>query len=139
MKKQLKQLKEFHEAFNLGWGSEPVRIDEKTRNLRVSIMREELNEAIEAMESEKIENIAKEIADVLYVVYGTIGSYGLADKIEDVFDEVHRSNMTKIGPGGKPEYREDGKVLKGKNFKPADVRGILNISRSPNTSNLDKK
>jgi len=125
MEKQLKQLKEFHTAFNLGWQEEPTQIDEKTKKLRISIMNEELKEAIDAIESEPLENIAKELADVLYVVYGTIGEYGLEEKMEDVFDEVHRSNMSKLGPEGKPIYREDGKVLKGPHYTPPDIKSIL--------------
>ena len=125
MKKQLEQLKEFHTAFNLGWNVRPTLVDEKTKKLREVIMKEELSEAIEAMGEGSLENIAKEIADVLYVVYGTIGAYGLQDKMENVFDEVHRSNMSKLGPKGELMLREDGKILKGPYYKPADVKSIL--------------
>jgi len=125
MEKQLKQLKEFHSAFGLGWGSNPSHVNEETKKLRISIMREELNEAILAMENEPIENIAKELADVLYVVYGTIGEYGLGGKMEQVFDEVHKSNMSKLGIDAKPLYREDGKVLKGPHYALPDIKSIL--------------
>lgn len=88
-------------------------------------MREEIEEAIDAMENEPLENIAKELADVLYVTYGTIGEYGLGDKMEQIFDEVHKSNMSKLDSKGKPIYREDGKVLKSSDYKPADIKSIL--------------
>jgi len=125
MEKQLKQLKEFHEVFNLDWGDKPAHLNEKTKKLRIEIMREEMKEATEAMENEPIENIAKELADVLYVVCGTIGEYGLGDKMEQIFDEVHKSNMSKLDSKGKPIYREDGKVLKSSDYKPADIKTIL--------------
>ena len=125
MENQLKQLKEFHVAFNLGWGGKPAHINEETKQLRIKIMREEMEEAIEAMEREPIENIAKELADVLYVVCGTIGEYGLSDKMEKIFDDVHKSNMSKLGPEGKPLYREDGKVLKGDHYVLPDIKSIL--------------
>jgi len=125
MKKQMQQLAEFHKAFKLGWSGRPGRIDEKTKKLRIAIMREELEEAAEAMENEPLENIAKEIADLLYVTYGTIGEYGLEDYMEAVFDEVHKSNMSKLGENGELLLREDGKVLKGPNYAPPDIKGIL--------------
>jgi len=126
MQKQLKQLKEFHSAFNLGWEGTPAHLNEETKKLRIKIMREEMDEAIEAMEREPVENIAKELADVLYVVCGTIGEYGLGDKMEQIFDEVHKSNMSKLGPEGKPLYREDGKVLKGDHYVLPDIKSVLN-------------
>ncbi len=125
MQKQLKQLKEFHTAFNLGCVEKPMQVNEETKQLRIKIMREEVDEAIEAMEREPIENIAKELADVLYVAYGTITEYGLSDKMEQIFDEVHKSNMSKLGPEGKPLYREDGKVLKGDHYVLPDIKSIL--------------
>ncbi len=125
MQKQLKQLKEFHSSFNLGWGDKPAHLNEETKKLRIKIMREEMDEAIEAMEREPIENIAKELADVLYVVCGTIGEYGLEDKMEQIFDEVHKSNMSKLGPEGRPLYREDGKVLKSDHYVLPDIKSIL--------------
>lgn len=67
--------------------------------------------------------VAKELADLLYVVYGSAYSMGIP--IDEVFAEVHRSNMSKLGEDGKPIYREDGKVLKGKNFSPADIEKVL--------------
>lgn len=126
MQKQLKQLKEFHDMFDPVWKNTPQNVDEKTRDLRIVLMKEELEELVAAMREEPIENIAKELADLLYVVYGTIGPYGLSDKMEEIFDEVHRSNMTKFSPDGSQIHREDGKLLKeGSNYSPADVKSIL--------------
>jgi len=126
MQKQLEQVKEFHKAFSVFSQENPVPAPKDIMDLRASIMREELKEVIDAMQDEPIENIAKELADLLYVVYGTIWAYGLADKIENVFDEVHRSNMSKLGADGKPVLREDGKVLKGPSYSPANIVSVLN-------------
>jgi len=125
MKKQLEQLKEFHHAFGLGWRDDVSELSEEEKNFRITLMNEEMNEAIAAMKDGAPEDIAKELADVLYVVYGTIGECGLADKMERIFDEVHKSNMSKLGPEGKPLYREDGKVLKGPHYAPPDIKSIL--------------
>ncbi len=129
MNKQLKQLEEFHEVFKSVWNDSPTEIDEKTKKMRIALMREELEELVEAMENESIEDIAKEIADLLYVTYGTIGAYGLQNKMEEIFSEVHRSNMSKLGENGELVLREDGKVLRGPNYTPAKIKEILNHDR----------
>jgi len=125
MEKQLSQLEEFHRAFRSTWQDAPKRVDEKTKKMRIALMREELDEVVEAMENEPLENIAKELADLLYVVYGTIGAYGFHGIMEEICDEVHRSNMSKLGENGELLLREDGKVLKGPNYKPADIKKVF--------------
>lgn len=127
MKKQLAELKEFSRVFRAFWQDAPTPIDVMARDVRIRLMEEELGEVVSAMKNEPLENIAKELADLLYVVYGTIGAYGLGDKMEAIFDEVHRSNMSKLGADGTPLIREDGKVLKGPNYAPADVARMLTI------------
>ncbi len=67
--------------------------------------------------------LAKELADILYVTYGTAEILGIP--LEDVFQEVHRSNMSKLGLSGRPVRRHDGKVLKGPNYQEADVAGVM--------------
>ena len=67
--------------------------------------------------------ITKELADLLYVVYGFAVTFGLP--IDEVFERVHRSNMSKLGDDGKPIYREDGKVLKGPNYQPPDLTDLF--------------
>ncbi len=125
MKKQLEQLIEFHKTFGAFYQTALGDIDEPTRNLRIALMREELKEVEDAMHHEPIENIAKEIADILYVTYGTIVAYGLQDKMEAVFDEVHRSNMSKFDAQGAITKREDGKILKSDTYTPPDIAAIL--------------
>jgi predicted HAD superfamily Cof-like phosphohydrolase len=82
-------------------------------------MKEENEEYWDAVNKGDLVEIADALGDMLYILCGTIVSHGLQDKIEQVFDEIQRSNMSKLGPDGKPIYRADGKVLKGpKYFKP---------------------
>jgi len=126
MQKQLEQVKEFHKAFSVFLQGNPASIPVAVMDIRATLMREEMKEVIDAMQNEPLENIAKELADLLYVVYGTIGAYGLQDKMEKVFDEVHRSNMSKLGTDGKPLLREDGKVMKGPSYSPANIASVLN-------------
>ena len=65
----------------------------------------------------------KELADLLYVTYGMAVTFGLP--IDEVFERVHRSNMSKLGPDGKPLYRDDGKVLKGRNYQPPKLDDLF--------------
>jgi len=120
MQKQLNAVKEFHTAFGLGVNEIPTgHLGEQVNMLRYNLMKEENEEYLEAvMNNDKIE-IADALGDMLYILCGTIISHGLQHKIEEVFDEIQRSNMSKLGEDGKPIYREDGKVMKGPNyFKP---------------------
>ena len=121
MKTQLTQLKEFHTKVNSVWHNEPAVLDEETADFRAGLMNEELKEAEEAMKEGDLSHIAKELADLLYTVFGTIGAYGLAEKMPAVFDEVHRSNMSKDIKGD-----ADTKAIKGSEFADADISSILN-------------
>jgi len=88
--------------------------------LRFELIMEEVDEFENATDKE---NLLKELADILYVVYGYAATYGLP--IDAAFKRVHESNMSKLGEDGKPIYREDGKVLKGPNYKPADLSDLI--------------
>ena len=121
MQKQLNAVKEFHTAFTIGH-SETPRADLGTSKnlLRYNLMKEENEEYLEAVQNNDIIEIADALGDMLYILCGTILEHGLQHKIEEVFDEIQRSNMSKLGEDGKPIYREDGKVMKGPNyFKPS--------------------
>jgi len=109
--KPMQMLKEFHQAF--------VPDDTNVRNVRAVLLAEEHNEVQEALLKGDIKQIAKELADLVYVAYGTAIAYGF--DLDDVLEEVHKSNMTKVGDDGKPLYREDGKILKGPNYRPPDL------------------
>ena len=120
MKKQLNAVKDFHDTFGLNYNDSPtVDLGKKIIELRFNLMKEENEEYIEGARNNDIIEIADALGDMLYILCGTIIEHGMSDIIEDVFDEIQKSNMSKLGSDGKPIYREDGKVMKGPNyFKP---------------------
>ena len=123
MKKQIEQVKEFHTVFGLTVNEKPCyQLSEKDIILRSRLMMEEVKEWVADAEigNTRVARM-KELADLLYVVYGTIVSEGFQDFIERAFDEVHRSNMSKLDANGKPIMRADGKILKGPNYTEADL------------------
>ena len=120
MKKQIDAVAQFHKAFKLNAQQIPtVNIPEDRKKLRFELMREENEEYLEAaLANDKVE-VADALGDMLYILCGTIIEHGMQDVIEEVFDEIQNSNMSKLGADGNPIYREDGKVLKGPHyFKP---------------------
>jgi len=114
-----KMVLEFHEQFDIHVSPTPSIPDEPTQVLRKRLIQEEFEELQEAMQEKDLSSIAKELADLLYVVYGTAVSLGI--DMEPVFQEVHRSNMSKVG-GYK---REDGKWVKPATYSPAALERIL--------------
>ena len=120
MKKQLNAVKDFHDTFGLNYNDSPtVDLEKKIIDLRFNLMKEENEEYIEAARNNDIIEVADALGDMLYILCGTIIEHGMSDIIEDVFDEIQKSNMSKLGSDGKPIFREDGKVMKGPNyFKP---------------------
>ena len=126
MKKQLSKVEKFHEMFKLGIEKKPVAdLEENRSELRYELMKEENNEYIEAAENDDIVEVADALGDMLYILCGTIIEHGMTELIEEVFDEIHRSNMSKLGEDGNPVYREDGKVIKGPNFFKPDIAKII--------------
>jgi predicted HAD superfamily Cof-like phosphohydrolase len=126
MQKQLNAVKEFHTAFGLGY-SEILQGDlgENKNLLRFNLMKEENEEYLEAVQNNDVTEIADALGDMLYILCGTIIEHGLQYKIEEVFDEIQRSNMSKLDENGKPIYREDGKVMKGPNYFKPNFSDIL--------------
>lgn len=120
MKKQIESVKKFHNTYKLGYSETPIaNLGNNKNKLRFSLMSEENEEYLEAANNDDIIEVADALGDMLYILCGTIIEHGMQDIIEDVFDEIQRSNMSKLGEDGEPIYREDGKVLKGPNyFKP---------------------
>jgi len=120
MKKQLDAVTEFHTAFKIGYSETPIAdLGESKKLLRFNLMKEENEEYLAAVQNKDLVEIADALGDMMYILCGTIIEHGLQHKIEAVFDEIQRSNMSKLGEDGKPIYREDGKVMKGPNyFKP---------------------
>ncbi len=126
MKQKLAYVREFHEAFGLGIKEAPTaQLGEAKNLLRYKLMREENEEYLEAANEGDLEEVADALGDMLYILCGTILEHGMQYKIEEVFAEIQRSNMSKLGEDGKPIYREDGKVLKGPNYFKPDIAGIL--------------
>ena len=94
-------------------------------NLRFSLMHEENKEYLDAIKNNDMIEVADALGDMLYILCGTIITHGMQDVIDEVFEEIQRSNMSKLGSDGKPIYREDGKVLKGPNYFKPDIAKIL--------------
>lgn len=88
-------------------------------------MEEENREYLEAAQQGDLVEVADALGDMLYILCGTILEHGMQHKIEAVFEEIQRSNMSKLGADGKPIHREDGKVLKGPNYFRPDIQAIL--------------
>ena len=126
MKNQLESVRTFHEAFGLTVNEHPIAdLGSSVNMLRYNLMKEENEEYLEAvLNNDKVE-VADALGDMLYILCGTIISHGLQHKITEVFDEIQRSNMSKLDENGKPIYREDGKVLKGPNYFKPDFTSIL--------------
>lgn len=126
MKKQIAAVEAFHKAFKIDNRYEATAdIDDKTKILRYKLMREENEEYLEAAQNGDLIEIADALGDMLYILCGTILSHGLQDKIEEVFEEIQRSNMSKLDKDGAPIYREDGKVLKSDLYFKPNIKSIL--------------
>jgi predicted HAD superfamily Cof-like phosphohydrolase len=100
-------------------------LDEANYTLRYNLMKEENEEYLDAAKKGDLVEVADALGDQLYILCGTILKHGLQHKIEEVFDEIHRSNMSKLDEKGNPIFREDGKVLKGNLYFRPDIKKIL--------------
>lgn len=114
----------FHSRFDILVRTVPTDLTEETKQLRIRLIQEEFEELKEAMAAGNLAAVAKEMADLLYVTYGTAVSYGI--DMEPVFQEVHRSNLSKVG-GYK---RADGKWVKPPTYSPADIDPIVEAQRA---------
>ena len=119
-------VKEFNEAFKIKYSkNQKADLDESTIELRYRLMQEENNEYLEAARKKDLVEIADALGDKLYILCGTILAHGLQDKIVEVFNEIQRSNMSKLSAEGTPVIREDGKILKGPNYFKPNIKSIL--------------
>ena len=119
-------VKKFHESFKIGYSDTHVADLGKEKNkLRYDLMAEENSEYIEAANNGDLVEVADALGDMLYILCGTIIEHGMQNKIEEVFDEIQKSNMSKLDINGQPIYREDGKVLKGPNYFKPNIKEIL--------------
>ena len=128
MKNKLDAVKEFHTAFKIGYRESPkADLGIEKNMLRYKLMREENEEYLEAANNNDLVEVADALGDMLYILCGTIIEHGLQHKIEAVFNEIQRSNMSKLGEDGQPIYREDGKVLKGPNYFKPNIEAVLDV------------
>ena len=126
MKKQIEHVRRFHNAFGIKNNYTPNAVlDNEVFDLRHRLMHEENEEYLEACKNGDLVEIADALGDMMYILCGTILSHGLQDKIENIYEEIQRSNMSKLGADGKPIYREDGKILKGPNYFKPDIKKQL--------------
>jgi predicted HAD superfamily Cof-like phosphohydrolase len=119
---------EFHTVFGLTRAEQPNPVPAELAGIRQRLLDEEVAELAEAAQGGRLDEIARELADVVYVAYGTAISYGI--DLDAVLAEVHRANMSKFGPDGRPVMR-DGKVQKGPRFRPPDVAEVLRRQHRP--------
>ena len=126
MKNKLKAVETFHNAFGITNRKNPIAFtNEKEIKLRFDLMAEENEEYLEAAKNNDLVEVADALGDMLYILCGTMLSHGMQDKMETIFNEIQRSNMSKIGANGKPIYRADGKVMKGPNYFKPNIKEIL--------------
>lgn len=125
MNRQIEQVKRFHQAFGHPVRQKPTHLSEERIEMRIDILREEISELEEAMLEQNIVNVADAIIDSIYILIGHALEFGIAHRLEECFDEVQRSNMSKLGEDGLPIYREDGKIMKGPKYSPPALAEII--------------
>jgi predicted HAD superfamily Cof-like phosphohydrolase len=122
----IRHVEQFHDAFGIKNNYSPtVELTASEVELRYNLMKEENEEYLEAAQKGDLVEIADALGDQLYILCGTILRHGLQDKIVEVFEEIQRSNMSKLDANGKPIYREDGKVLKSELYFKPNIKSIL--------------
>lgn len=118
-------VREFHETYSQSIADAPNVCDSGLNDLRVSLLGEELDELATALASHDTVATLDALTDLQYVLDGAYLSLGFHHVKEVALLEVHRSNMSKLGDDGRPIYREDGKIMKGPNYSPPDLRAVL--------------
>ena len=113
------KVKTFMETFGQEVKNKPSFSSEKIKNLRYELIREELDELKEALKDKDILEVADALTDILYVTYGAGHAFGI--DLDKCFNEVQKSNMSKLGEDGKPIYNDNGKVMKGPNYFRPDL------------------
>lgn len=119
-------VREFHDAFRVGCASSPTaKLSNQEVELRHRLMHEENEEYLESARNGDLVEVADALGDQLYILCGTILKHGLQHKIVEVFEEIQRSNMSKLDANGEPIFRGDGKVLKSDLYFRPDIRKVL--------------
>lgn len=126
IEKPLSEVATFHEMYDLLTNESPtVDVADSIKSLRYELMKEENEEYLEAVKNNDLVEMADALGDMLYILCGTIITHGMQHKISAVFEEIQRSNLSKLGKNGKPIYREDGKVMKGPNYFKPNIAKVL--------------
>jgi predicted HAD superfamily Cof-like phosphohydrolase len=126
MKDKIDKVKLFHEVFLIGnEDTLQTDVDESTFQLRYDLMKEENEEYLQACKDGDVVEIADALGDMLYIWCGSVLKHGMQDVMEEIFNEIQRSNMSKLDSNGKPIFREDGKVLKGENYFKPNLKAII--------------
>ena len=129
IKETIAMVEDFHNAFGIENRYKPTaELSQAQQELRYRLMAEENDEYLEAVKNNDLVEIADALGAQLYILCGTILKHGLQDKIAAVFQEIQRSNMSKLDADGKPIYREDGKVMKSNLYFKPDIKSILDKS-----------
>jgi predicted HAD superfamily Cof-like phosphohydrolase len=141
MKTQISQVQEFQTAFDQLISNEPTIVNKELSLLRFELMKEENDEYLEAVLENDLVEIADALGDQLYILAGTILTHGMQHIIEPVFNEIHRSNMSKLDASGKPIIngmngvldmsRPIGKVIKSKGYSEPNIKQILETKIIP--------
>lgn len=126
LKEATEHVRTFHDAFGIPNAKAPTgNIGDKDALLRYKLIREENEEYLDAAMRGDLVEVADALGDILYILCGTLLKHGLEDKIDEVFREIQRSNMSKLDADGKPIYRDDGKVMKSALYFKPDIQAIL--------------
>ncbi len=126
LKDCISSVRAFHDAFLIDNEDAPLAtINERDYLLRHRLMMEENDEYLDAAKNGDLVEIADALGDMLYILCGTILKHGMQHKIEEVFNEIQKSNMSKLDENGKPIYREDGKILKSNQYFKPNIKAIL--------------
>ncbi len=126
LQQAIASVREFHDAFGIANASRPTgAIGERDALLRYKLIREENEEYLDAAMRGDLVEVADALGDILYILCGTLLKHGLEHKIDEVFREIQRSNMSKLDADGRPIYRDDGKVLKSDRYFKPDIAAIL--------------
>ena len=116
-------VKIFMKTFGQIVRTKPQFPDEKTMQLRLDLIKEEINELEQAMKNKDLKEVADALTDILYVTYGAGFAYGI--DLDKCFKEVQRANMSKLGDDGKPIYNNKGKVMKGPNYSEPNLKQFV--------------
>ena len=129
MQDVIRAVASFHDSFDIRNAPAPEATPcPGTVDLRYRLMAEENEEYLEAARSGDLVEVADALGDMLYILCGTILQHGMHEVIEEVFCEIQRSNLSKLGPDGRPIHREDGKVMKGPQYSPPDLSFVKNFA-----------